>query len=372
MKISYSKICLIVSVLLAIITLNASNVIADSQKEVSDTAGTVQQNSSSWMLAPIDREPLVIDAAFKLHAINNINDKDEAFEFIGVLILKWKDSRLAFDPSKEQLSEKIYQGDYQINQVFNGWSPQPVLLNQSGMYQINAQTIRIQPDGSVTFSQMINAIAEVKLSMRRLPFDSQKLEAVFSIFDFENSKVALRTSSDTLNNLDKEISIDQWHLKDIKFSIREPLFSESAMANSSLFVVTLDVHRDSFFLLRLVILPLAFIVMLVWSVFWIDRASMGDRINICFVGILTAVAYQIVLGDRLPQISYMTFINAFLNISFVMMSATVVINLIIGSLDKAGNVARADIIEQRSRWILPLTYLGLVLLALSASFIFFD
>ena len=124
-------------------------------------------------------------------------------------------------------------------------------------------------------------------------------------------------------------------------------------------------------MVRLVMFPLAFIVFLSWSVFWMDRASMGDRINICFVGILTAVAYQIVLGDKLPQISYMTFLNGFLNISFFMMSAAVVVNLVIGAVDKKGNVALGDLIERRSRWIFPITYFGLVLLALGAAFLFF-
>jgi len=41
--------------------------------------------------------------------------------------------------------------------------------------------------------------------------------------------------------------------------------------------------------------------------------------GVSFVGLLTAVAYQIVLGDILPHISYLTPINVFVNISFVIM-----------------------------------------------------
>jgi hypothetical protein len=342
--------------------------IAQQHLEGVSKATLAQIKEASLRAPPTLVQPLSIAAHFQLIDINNINDKEEAFEFVGVLTLKWNDPRLSFDTSQEGVPEMIYQGNYQINEVFPGWSPQVVLINQSGFYETSATSLRIQPDGTATLSSMINAVAEVKLSMRRLPFDQQRLEAIFSVFGFDKNEVALRVDPDHLNHSKNRVSIDQWTLVDKQFTTRElPTANIKSGNSSSSFVVNLDIQRDSFFLIRLVLFPLSFIVLLTWSVFWINRESMGDRINICFVGILTAVAYQIVLGDRLPQISYVTFINGFLNISFLMMSATVVVNIIIGSLDKRGNVACADMIESRSRWILPLIYLGLVLLALGIS-----
>ncbi len=352
--------------------LNANFAFAQRSEDTVVNSEQIQLNATS-LPAPTSKEKLlVLGADFQLHAINNINDKDETFEFLGTLTLKWTDPRLAFDPAKEQISEKIYQGDYQINEVFTGWTPQVVLINQTGLFETSAASLSVFPDGSVTFSQMINAIAEVKLSMRRLPFDQQKLEAIFAIFGFDQSKILFEVNPKDANLSKKKVSVDQWYLQDIHLSTRELISTTSGKgSNASSLVIRIDVERNSFFMVRLVIFPLAMIVMLIWSVFWIDRSSMGDRINICFVGILTAVAYQIVLGDRLPQISYVTFINGFLNISFLMMSATIVVNLLIGSLDKKGHVARADLIESRSRWIFPITYLVLVSLGLAASFFLF-
>jgi hypothetical protein len=317
--------------------------------------------------------PIVVNADFELLSLNNINEKDETFEFVGILSLKWHDPMLSFDPIKEQLSEKIYQGDYQVNQVFTGWTPQAVLLNQSGLYETSASLLRIEPNGVATLTQMINAAAKVHLFMRRLPFDSQRLEAVFGVFGYDKNKVVLRVDPEQQNAAEKAKLIDQWTLADTFFLVRESISTPFGynIASSS-FVVGLDVQRESLFMVRLIIFPLAFIVVLVWAVFWMDRASIGDRINICFVGILTAVAYQMVLGDRLPQISYMTFLNAFLNISFIMMSATVVANLYIGSLDKKGDTLRADMIEQRCRWIFPAGYFALILIALVIAFLFFN
>ena len=131
------------------------------------------------------------------------------------------------------------------------------------------------------------------------------------------------------------------------------------------------VERQSFFMVRLVVLPLVLIVMLSWSVFWMDRSSLGDRINVSFIGILTAVAYQMAVSGILPQISYMTLMNAILSLSFLVMCAAVVINLIVGELDKQGCSEAGDRIDYRCRRLFPLVYFGLLLVAVAVAFLFF-
>ena len=112
---------------------------------------------------------------------------------------------------------------------------------------------------------------------------------------------------------------------------------------------------------RLVIIPLVVIVLLSFMVFWMDRSSLGDRLSVSFIGILTGVAYQLVMSEQLPRISYVTLMHGFLSLSFLTMCATVVINLVVGTLDKRGQVALEDRIDRRCRWGFPLAYFGLLL-----------
>jgi hypothetical protein len=82
----------------------------------SDSART--PTSDSWLLGPPKADgPVVVRANFKFHEINAINDEAETFEFTGVLTLRWRDKRQAFDPVAEGVDEKIYQGDYQFNEL---------------------------------------------------------------------------------------------------------------------------------------------------------------------------------------------------------------------------------------------------------------
>ena len=117
--------------------------------------------------------------------------------------------------------------------------------------------------------------------------------------------------------------------------------------------------------------PLSIIVLLSFSVFWMDRSSLGERISVSFIGILTGVSYQQVIGAALPHISYFTLMHAFLILSFLTMCSTVVINLWVGALDKKGQYERGDIIDRRCRWVFPLIYFGLIMVIFGAAEVLF-
>ena len=119
---------------------------------------------------------------------------------------------------------------------------------------------------------------------------------------------------------------------------------------ASAFVVRVELERESFFVVRLVVIPLMLIVMLSWSVFWMERSSLPDRISVSFIGILTAVTYQIVVSEIQPHISYVTLTHGFLDLSLLIMCATVVINVLAGALDKHGKVEAGDRVDRRCRW----------------------
>ena len=303
---------------------------------------------------------MVVRVGFDLRDINEIDDEDETFEFEGVLVLEWRDARQAFDPSAEGVDEKIYQGAYQFNEQFDGWFPQTVLVNESGLYESHGVLLRLRPDGLLRLVQTVNAVAKTDLDLRAYPFDRQRLEAVFEVLGFDESEVVLEAASPATPSV--PVRIPQWKLSRVGLSTRSQTASHAGeLGVASTFVVSMDVERKSLFMLRLVVLPLFLIVLLSWSVFWMDQSSVGDRVSVSFIGILTVVAYQIVLSEILPRISYMTLMNGFLNMSFFVICASVVVNLWVGSLDRRGQSAAGDRVDRRCRWIFPLVYLGLLL-----------
>jgi hypothetical protein len=317
--------------------------------------------------------PVVVRAGFELRDINEINDEVEAFEFEGVLTLEWRDERQAFDPVAEGVNEKLYQGAFQFNEVFTGWFPQVVIVNESGLYEKRGVLLRVRPDGSLRLIETVDAAAKTDLDLRAYPFDRQRLEAVFEVLGFDESEVVLRAAAAGDASAAygaAAVRVPQWRLVRVGTSIRShPASHAGELGVASTFVVRMDVERKSLFMVRLVIVPLVLIVVLSWSVFWMDQSSLGDRISVSFIGILTVVAYQIVLSEILPRISYLTLMNGFLNMSFFIVCASVVVSLWVGSLDKQGKTSIGDRIDRRCRWIFPVVYLGLLLLVVGLTFI---
>jgi hypothetical protein len=339
---------------------------AQSAQAPMQNAAATDKGVETFLGLPPGESPCVVRAGFYLEGIDSIDEEAETFEFTGVLTLTWKDERQAFDPAEVGVKEKIYQGDYQFNELAPAWYPQVMLVNRAGLFETSATILRVEPDGTNTLRQTVDAIAKTTLDMRKVPFDSQSLDAVFEVFGFDRSEVQLLADESPARTDFAGIRVPQWTLSNFTSSASagethgasEPAAGESI--GSSRFVLTANVERRSLFLVRLIVMPLMLIVLLSWSIFWMDRSSLGDRINLSFVGILTVVAYQIVVGDIMPRISYPTLLNTFLDISFYMMCAAAVVNLVVGAADMAGNLRRGERIDHRCRIIFPATYFGLI------------
>jgi hypothetical protein len=316
------------------------------------------------VLAPPPGGPVVVRASFHLQGIDDIQEEAETFQFTGVLTLTWRDKRQAFDPARTGVDEKIYQGEYQFNELSPSWYPQVVLANEAGLYEKGGTILRVKPDGTSTLIETIDAIAKTTLNLRRYPFDSQQLNAVFEVLGFDKDTVVFETGPASGSAAGQGIQIPQWDFTGLRLSTgqREAPYVGKKGVSSTL-LLSLDVHRRPFFMLRLVVIPLVLIVILSWSVFWMDRSSLGDRINVSFIGLLTAVAYQVVVSEILPHIAYVTLMNAILSFSFIIMCAAVVINLVVGELDKRGNAQAGDLVDYRCRFIFPIVYFGLILVA---------
>ncbi len=341
----------------------------NAQTGVQPSSHSPTVSSAAVFGLPESKGPVEVRAGFHLLNINKIDDESETVTFSGVLTLTWKDTRQAFDPAKDGVSEKLYQGAYQFNEISPSWYPQATLVNASGMYESRAVLLRVKPDGTSTLTEAIEATSKVSLNMRKYPFDHQRLEVVFQILGFDNGEVVLQTEPKSVSVDPTIIRLPQWALEGGGASIRTMGAPYAGtLGVSSSFVVTMDVKRKSFFMLRLVVVPLFLIVMLSWVVFWMDRSSLGDRMSVSFVGILTAVAYQMVVSGDLPQIDYFTLMNGFLNLSLFLMCATVVMNLVVGAADKSGNLKLGDNIDRRCRWIFPCVYVGVLLIFTTIAF----
>lgn len=317
------------------------------------------------LLSPPPSEgPVVVRTGFQLIDITSIDDQSETFEFTGILSAQWKDERQAFDPAVEGVTEKVYTGNFQFNEISPSWYPEISLLNTAGTFEKEEPLLRVRPDGTCILVTPISATAKSELQLRHYPFDSQSLRVIFGMPGYTDAEVVMQPLE--LPELEPSaIRVPQWVLQQTRSLIETVIPTAPGQdGRTSVFVFEMDVKRQAAFVMRLVIGPLFLVVILSWSVFWMDRASVGDRMSVSFVGLLTAVAYQIVLGDILPHIAYLTPVNVFVNISFVIMCASIVVNLVVGELNRENRGPEADVVDSWCKRVFPAVYLSLLALTI--------
>jgi hypothetical protein len=307
------------------------------------------------LVLPESPKPVSVQASFHLSQINEIDSEKESFHASGTLTLTWNDPRQAFDPTVAGIAVKVYQGGYQFNEIAPAWYPQVILGNEFGGYEKRGTILRIYPDGTNTLTESVSATARANFNLRHLPFDKQTLELDFQLFGFGHSEISF-VPTELAATADRDrIRVPQWEFVDVQSRIGTA--PDDHMKAPS-FVVSISVSRKPLFMLRTIILPLIFCVFLSMSVFWMEPTDLGDRMNVSCFGILTSIAYLIVISDLLPQTSEVTLTHVFLNWSLLVMFGTAIVNLVVSTWEKNQRPSRW--LDVTCRWLFPAIYLGLM------------
>ncbi|MDJ0850434.1 MAG: hypothetical protein QNK04_18845 [Myxococcota bacterium] len=294
--------------------------------------------------------------------------------------MNWMDRRLAYDAAAvgtydfvpgdySRAPRRIYQGDFAVKELFEGWRLHFNVPNGIGDRSTTNMAISIWPDGMVEYSETFFARVETPMNLRRFPFDRQELEIFFHPFVYARDEVVLVADDRLARTWNQNLGIAQWRRESVRMTERPTeiaYFDESRQAVSE-FVVILEIARRPAHVVVSIITPLIILVSLSWSVFWMDQASLTERINITFIGILSVVAYYFVVLDSVPEIAYLTLMDGFLLATFLLLAAGTIVNVVVDRLDRSERGTTGDRLDRACRWAFPLGY-ALITLAVVVYF----
>jgi hypothetical protein len=183
---------------------------------------------------------------------------------------------------------------------------------------------------------------------------------VFEVLGFGEDRVVLVPDPETTGGADQGVNIAQWELEGLGVAAHRyaPVYEDGHDGALSQIVVTLEMARRPAHTLKIVVVPLTLLVLLTFSVFWMDRESLGDRMDISFIGLLTVVAYQIIVSDSMPNIAYFTLMTGFLYSTYLVLGVGVIANLVVSKLDQSGRPELGDRLDRTCRWAVPLGFFG--------------
>ena len=332
-----------------------------------------QKSLSELSSIPESDGPFEVQIGYNIINITDINEKEETIDFDGAIVLRWQDERLAYDKTDTLKTEidytktpsVVYQGHVRVTEQFHGWRPVFYIPNGIGDRNITNQYLSVWPDGTVVYSEIFQAKVESPMNLRLYPFDKQHFVIFFHPSTYSRDEMIFVPDKSLSSTWNQNMGIAGWERKEDEMHERATrlLIDDGSMKTVSEFMVSLNVKRKSLHVIITFIFPMVLLVSLTWCVFWLDKQSVTDRINILFIGILSVVAYYFVIQDNIPEISYLTFIDVFVLESFLILAAAVVITMIIGKMDEAGKISIGDKLDRISRWAFPASYIILAIMA---------
>ncbi len=131
---------------------------------------------------------------------------------------------------------------------------------------------------------------------------------------------------------------------------------------------TIRIARRFNFYVWKVFLPLLLMVVLSWTVFWIDPTELNSQVQISVTTILTVIAFAFAIQANLPKVPYLTFIDVFFLICYVFVFATAVEITAVHLAGRSGHSARTRRLNSASRIALPAAFVAINLVMMMVYF----
>jgi hypothetical protein len=171
----------------------------------------------------------------------------------------------------------------------------------------------------ITSSQEGNLIFNNDFNLRSFPFDRQTLKIkLYDNFYLPESRL-LFSSSNTMRDLDyfwKNKKINGWDIIGAE-SDSDTYKDPNQRHAKSAMTIKIPIERKHGYYIFKVIFPIILILMVCWSVVWVDPKELEARLTITIVCLLSLIAYNFVIDSELPKLEYLTVLDWIVLTSYI-------------------------------------------------------
>ena len=292
---------------------------------INDTKTLISDLLSDYNInvRPIANQSLPVNVSIEAY-IKSIQEFDEVqgkFAFIGALFLMWHDTNMMWDPA-------LYGGVYEISLLYpNVWVPELVLSSPSDDVDSLGQKwnrIRFYYNGLAMWLPIDLIESTCSVNVRNYPFDTQKCTTSFNTLGYGDHEVQLIAAAN-------EFKFDVYQENSI-WSIKRSEVSVSDVGGGSQLDLTLYLNRKPSFVVVNMVLPILFLSLLNVLVFLLIPES-GERVSYCITVLLAIAVFMTIVSDLLPRssepvpvISIKLMIDMIIS-SFIVFTAIINLNL---------------------------------------------
>jgi hypothetical protein len=271
---------------------------------------------------PTSEKPTEVAVGLYLIDFDEFDEKNEYFKLDGYLFLTWKDKRLAFNPSQTRANNKVYN----LGEI---WSPNARFLNIEHEREPAYTQLKVKLDGTVYYKERFTGQFNSEMTLKRFPFDSQKIELILESPLDDIRDVAFVVDNNKIGK-SQDAFLTGWTIGESKAMVRARK-SEIEEVYFNEFIYQINISRNSKPYVWNIILPLVFIIGISWTVFW--SRSFESNTVIATSSLLSAIAFNIVVAEELPKVSYLTFMNGFILTIYVFIYLVIIYTVLKHWLD---------------------------------------
>jgi hypothetical protein len=295
-----------------------------------------------------DAEPTPISYVLWLGDVMNINSVAQTFSANMILVLRWRDPRLAHGESGVK--------QYQLEDV---WHPRLLVVNETGeVVRSLPEVVTSTLDGDVTYRQRFVGSFTQALDLRDFPFDHGKFRIRFVALGHRPSDIRLIPEPQAVAaglthgaGIAGDLTVQDWRITAV--DARADPYTVSPGLEIAGFSIELTAQRKSQHFVIKVILPLILIVMMSWAVFWIEPSDTGTQVGLAVTAMLTLIAYRFAVDSDVPKLPYLTRLDTFILFSTLLVFLSLLEVMVTTKLAGRDRIVLARTIDRCCRWIVP-------------------
>lgn len=292
--------------------------------------------------------PTIVGYAVWIGDITRIDSAAQTFAASFVVALSWHDPKLAHSgPGAKQ---------YALDDI---WHPRILIGNEAEESTRSLPEIaEVAPDGTAVYRQRIVGAFSQSLSLRAFPFDSDTFRLTFVVpgarpedIQFAPDENAIAMGMRDGVGLTEKFTVQDWRVTSATSKVQPFLATPKLLLAA--FSVELTAERRAHHFVIKVILPLILIVMMSWAVFWIEPDDANTQMAVAVTAMLTLIAYRFAIDSDVPELPYLTRLDAFVLMSSLLVFFSLIEVMITTKLANRDRMELARTIDRRCRWIFP-------------------
>ncbi len=242
------------------------------------------------------------------------------------------------------------------------WSPKMINLNVRNMKTGLPQIFLVSDDGTIKGKQRLMGSFGTQFNLSEFPLDTQVLPITFISTQDSPDEVKIvfeaSDSSETFTETGWVVEGINAHSSKFDFGVAH---GEAVSQGFVRFDYEIQVRRQIMYYVWKVFVPLCMIVMVSWAVFWVPPSQLGIQTGIGTGMMLSLIAFLFSLQHILPKTDYLTRIDLFVYTSLAFVFLAFLEAITTGRMAAQGKEQLAIRIDLVSRFLFPLTFLGIIM-----------